>query len=237
MEFRELVPSKIDTVILPTGTIEPHGVINNGADNTAPVAIAKAIAKDINAIVAPVIPYGMTGSMDAYPGAFSISEEAYRLYVRDVLRGLAKSGFKTIVIMNGHGGPQTAVLNAVAAEVGAEKKVRTLVINWWSYASDVTQEVFGQDGGHAALNETAFVQAIDPKLVHPERYKDEMVTPNPAPGTYSAYPSPSAITLYKAGQGMVSFDQKKADAYFAKVNAKVAGLILEMKRKWDLADL
>ncbi|MDB5350798.1 MAG: Creatininase [Planctomycetota bacterium] len=237
MEFKDIVPSKVDTVILPTGTLEPHGVINNGADITAPVAIARSIARDVNAMIAPVIPYGMTGSMDAYPGAFSISEDAYRAYVRDVLRGLAKTGFKTIVIVNGHGGPQTAVLNAVAAEVGAEKKVRTLVINWWSYASDITQSVFGQDGGHAALNETAFIQAIDKTLVHPERYKDDLVTPNPAPGTYSAYPSPSSITLYKAGQGLVSFDQKKADDYYAKVNAKVAGLILEMKTKWDRAGL
>ena len=36
MEFKEVVPSKINTVLLPTGTLEPHGVVNNGADNTAP---------------------------------------------------------------------------------------------------------------------------------------------------------------------------------------------------------
>ena len=41
MEFKEVVPSKITTVILPTGTLEPHGVINNGADNTAPAAMAQ----------------------------------------------------------------------------------------------------------------------------------------------------------------------------------------------------
>jgi creatinine amidohydrolase len=237
MEIQKAIPSKIDTVILPTGTLEPHGVINNGADITAPVAIARAIATEVNAVVAPVIPYGMTGSMDAFPGSFSISEDAYRAYVRDVLRGLAKAKFRTIVIVNGHGGPQTAVLNAVAAEVGAEKKVRTLVVNWWTYASDVTLEVFGQDGGHAALNETAFVQAIDKSLVHAELYKPEMVTPNPLPGTYSAYPSPSSITLYKAGQGFPDFDPKKADEYFAKVNKKIAGLVLEMKKKWDMAGL
>lgn len=237
MEIKAAVPARLDTVILPTGTLEPHGVINNGADITAPVAIARAIARDVNALVAPAIPYGMTGGMDAFPGSFSISEEAYRLYVRDVLRGLAKCGFKTIVIVNGHGGPQTAVLNAVAAEVGAEKKVRTLVVNWWSYCSDVTKEVFGQDGGHAALNETAFIQAIDRSLVHPENYKPEMVTPNALPGTYSAYPSPSSITLYKAGEGFPDFDPKKADEYYAKVNKKVAALVLEMKKKWDLAGL
>ena len=237
MEFKEAVPSKINTVILPTGTLEPHGVVNNGADITAPVAIARRIAREVNALVAPIIPYGITGSMDAYPGAFSISESAYRAYVRDVMTGLAKNGFRTIVVINGHGGPQTAVLNAIAVEVGQEKRVRTLVVNWWSYASDVTLSVFGEDGGHAGWNETAFIQAIDPKLVHKERYSNDLATPNPAPGTYSAYPSPSSIGLYKEGQGYVKFDQKKADEYFAKVTEKIAKLIIETRRKWDMAGL
>jgi creatinine amidohydrolase len=237
MEFKEVVPAKVDTVLLPTGTIEPHGVVNNGADITAPVAIARKIAREVNAMVAPVIPYGITGSMDAYPGSFSISEGAYRAYLRDVMTGLAKTGFRTIVVINGHGGPQTAVLNDVAREVGQEKKVRTLVINWWAYASDVTQEVFGEDGGHAGWNETAFIQAIDPKLVKRDRYSDDLATPNPAPGTYAAYPSPSSIGLYKPGQGYVKFDQDRADRYFAGVTKKVANLIVEMRRKWDMAGL
>lgn len=237
MEFREAVPSKIGTVLLPTGTLEPHGVINNGADITAPVAISRKIAREVNALIAPVIPYGITGSMDAYPGAFSISEAAYRAYVRDVLTGLAKNGFRNIVVINGHGGPQTAVLNSVAMEVGQEKKVRTLVINWWSYCSDVTLQVFGEDGGHAGWNENAFIQAIDPKLVHKERYSDELATPNPTPGSYSAYPAPSSIGLYKEGQGYVKFDQAKADDYFEKVTQKLAKLIVDTRRKWDSAGL
>jgi len=237
MEFKEVVPAKISTVILPTGTLEPHGVINNGADITAPVALARKIAREVNAMIAPIIPYGITGSMDAYPGAFSISEAAYRAYTRDVMAGLAKNGFRNIIVINGHGGPQTAVLNQLATEIGQERRVRTLVINWWSFASDVTLSVFGEDGGHAGWNETAFIQAIDPKLVHKDRYSDSLATPNAAPGTYSAYPAPSSIGLYKEGQGYVKFDQAKADEYFAKVTQKVAKLIIDTRRKWDMAGL
>jgi creatinine amidohydrolase len=235
MEFKETVPAKINTVLLPTGTLEPHGVVNNGADITAPTAMAKDLAKRVNAMIAPTLPYGITGSMEAYPGAFQISEAAYRPFVKQILEGLAKNGFKNIIILNGHGGGQTAVLQSVAAEVSAEKKVRTLVINWWSFASDVTKEVFGEDGGHAGWNETAYVQAVDPTLVHPEKYKDEMATPYPAAGTWSAVPFPSSIGLYQKGQGYPKFDQKKADEYFKKVNDKVADLINEVVRKWDLA--
>jgi creatinine amidohydrolase len=237
MEFRELVPSKVTTVLLPLGTLEPHGVTANGADIIAPVAIAREIAPRLNAFVAPVVPYGFTGSMDAYPGAFTVPEEAYRPYVRAVLLGLAKNRFRNIILINGHGGGQTAVLASVAAEVGREANVRTLVINWWSYASDVTLAVFGQDGGHAGENENAFMMAIDPALVHKERYSPDLATPNPAPGTWSAYPNPSSIGLYKPGEGYPTFDLAKAKEYFAKVNDKVAALVQETIRKWDKAGL
>jgi creatinine amidohydrolase len=237
MEFREVVPTRINTVLLPTGTLEPHGVINNGADNTAPFGMAKHISRRVNALVAPTLPYGITGSMEAYPGAFQISEAAYRPFVKQILEGLAKNGFRNIIIINGHGGGQTAVLQSVAAEVATEKRVRTLVVNWWSFASDVTKEVFGEDGGHAGWNETAFIQAIDPTLVQKERYKDDLATPYPAAGTWSAVPFPSSIGLYQKGQGYPKFDQKKADEYFTKVNDKVANLILELVRKWDSAGL
>jgi creatinine amidohydrolase len=235
MEFKELVPKKIDTVLLPTGTLEPHGVANNGADITAPLAMARAIAPRVNAMIAPAVPYGITGSMEAYPGAFQISEAAYRPYMRDVLAGLAKNGFRNIIIVNGHGGPQTAVLQSVAGEVSADRNVRTLVINWWSFASDVTQEVFGEDGGHAGWNETAMIQAIDRTLVHPERYSDKLATAYPVSGTWSAVPFPSSIGLYKPGQGYPKFDQAKADEYFRKVNEKVAALINETVAKWNAA--
>ena len=93
----------------------------------------------------------------------------------------------------------------------------------------------GEQGQHAQENEAAADE--NPKLVHRERYSDNLATPNPAPGTYFAYPAPSSIGLYKEGQGYVKFDQAKADAYFARVNDKVAGLILEMRRMWDRAGL
>jgi creatinine amidohydrolase len=237
MEFRELVPSKIETVLLPTGTLEAHGVANNGADNTAPLAIAQKMAPRVNALVAPVVNYGVTGSLDAFPGAFSISEAAYRAYLSDIMNGLASLGFRNLIVVNGHGGPQTAILNDIAEKVGRERRVRTLVTNWWAYCSDVTLKIFGEDGGHAGWNETAFIQAIDPKLVHKERYSDSLATPRPPAGTWSAHPFPSSIILYQPGQGHVKFDQAKADAYFKAVVDKMTALVEETTAKWDKAGI
>jgi creatinine amidohydrolase len=237
MEFRKLVPARIDTVLVTIGTMEPHGVINNGADNTAPVAIAHALAEDVNALVAPHIPYGVTGDMAPYPGALHVPEDVFRSYVHAVLDGMAKNGFRRIVVLNGHGGPQTAVLQSLLREVSFEHGVQTLLINWWSLCSDETIAVFGEDGGHAGINETAFIQAINPKLVHKELYSGkDMATANPVPGAWSATPFPSSITLYKPGQGYLKdFDQKKADEYYKKVVAKVGALIKDAVKKWNMA--
>lgn len=43
-KFREWVPAKIQTVLLPLGTLEPHGAAPNGTDILAPVAMARQIA-------------------------------------------------------------------------------------------------------------------------------------------------------------------------------------------------
>ena len=237
MEFREWVPAKIDIVLLPLGTIEAHGVTANGTDIIAPVAMAREIAPRVNAMIAPAIPYGFTGILDAYPGGFTVPEDVYRAYVRAVLFGLAKNKFKNTIMLNGHGGGQTAILSALAQEVGRETTTRTLVVNWWSFCSDVTLEVYGEDGGHAGENETAYMMAVDPSLVWKERYKSDMATAIPTPNTWSAYPFPSSILLYKEGQGYPKFDLAKAKTYFAKVNDKVACLIEETIRKWDMAGL
>ena len=140
-------------------------------------------------------------------------------------------------MLNGHGGGQTAILSALAQEAGRETGTRILLVNWWSYCADVTLDVFGEDGGHGAENETAYIMAIDPALVHKERYKPEMATPIPPPNTWSAYPFPSSIMLYKEGQGYLKFDRAKAKTYFTKVNNKVAGLIEATIKKWEMAGL
>jgi creatinine amidohydrolase len=112
------------------------------------------------------------------------------------------------------------------------------VVNWWAACSDVTQAVFGNAGGHAGENETAFIQAIDPRLVKKERYFEGLASPNPAPGAFSATPAPSSIGLYKKGEGMPrNFDQKKADEYFRGVNACVAALVKDTLQRWSEAGL
>ena len=234
-EFAEVVPSRIETVLIPTGTLEPHGVLPNGSDNIAPEAMARALAPRLNAMIAPTLNYGFTGSFAAFPGNLSISEATYEAFIEEVLGGLAEAGFLNLIVVNGHGGGQTAVLNRVAERITKDHRVRVLVTNWWSATSDVVYEVFGENGGHAGNNETAYVQAVEPDHVHPERYDPEMARARVA--GIDAHPFHSSIVLYEAGEGYPDFDPEKAAAYFDGVNDRMYELIAEAIRLWDLAGL
>lgn len=236
-EFAELVPEQTRTVLVPVGTLEAHGVIPNGADNLAPEAMARELAGRVNALIAPTLNYGVTGSLDAFPGTFSIKGDTYAAFVEDILTGLARNGFKNIIILNGHGGPQTAILEEVAPKVGRQERVRTLVMNWWSVASDITLEVFEQDGGHAGNNETAYIMEVVPEHIHPERYSPQMASPSSSGAGWSAYPFPSSIVLYKEGEGYPDFDSDRAREYYRRVNQKVGDVIVSMIGKWDMAGI
>lgn len=233
-EFGELVPARIKTVLVPFGSLEPHGVIPNGTDSLAPETMAREIAARVDALIAPTLNYGMTDAMKAFPGAVSIPAEAYAPFAEAVLDNLAGTGFKNIIVLNGHGG-NTAVLNAAATRIANARRVRVLVVNWWTLADDITKLVFKQNGGHAGNNETAYIQAFLPGHIHPERYKPEMASPIAPAGAYYAAPVASTILLYEKGQGYPTFDAGQAKEYFRKVNDRVAELVLDTIKKWDLA--
>ena len=109
------------------------------------------------------------------------------------------------------------------------------VSNWWSATSDITFEVFGEDGGHAGNNESAYIQAIAPEHVHPERYSSDMAEARMA--GINAYPFPSSIVLYQGGQGYPDFDPEDAAEYFERVNERMGDLIEDHIRRWDLAGI
>lgn len=235
-EFATVVPDKVNTVILAVGTQEAHGVIANGADAIVPAKLAEMVAPKVNALIAPVIPYGLTTSLAPYPGGFAISRETLKAYCKETVIGLAKCGFRNIIIFNGHG-PNRAPLDEIAAEVSSSKKVRILVVDWWSYCADVTQEIWGadEDGGHAGLNETAAVQAVDPRLVRKDLYDKNMAVP--LNSSYTTYPNSGSILLYSAGKGYPDFDQEKAEKYLKRVAEELADLIINTRTNWDRAGL
>ncbi len=234
IKIKELVPSKIDTIIFPVGTVEAHGSSCIGTDNYIPEVIAEGIAERINALVAPTVNYGITKSLYRYNGGSTITPSTFELYVRDILNSFADTGFRNVILMNGHGG-NNASLKTVAFEFHHEQKANIAVVHWWQLCEEMTKEFFGHLGGHAGTDETAMVQSIDPALADKGAYDPELAYYF-QPGA-DVYPVPGSILLYREGEGYPNFDAAQAVEYRKKVIATVgdfAEMVLARWRKFGL---
>jgi creatinine amidohydrolase len=229
-EFGRRVPSECDSVLLPVGTIEAHGVTPLATDNIIPEYLCRRIAGDLNALVAPTIPYGITKSLSGFPGSFGVQPATLQAYMIDVLSGLAATGFKRVAVLNGHGG-NNAVLKEAAYEVFRRNGVQICVVHWWVFCYDVCREVFGQNGGHAGCDETAMVFAADPDRVRQDLYRKDLAFTYH--GAVDIYPAPSSIMLYTPGEGEPVFDAELCRRYAEGAVAKVREFLTGLWGAWD----
>ena len=229
-EFGKLVPDKYDTVIIPVGTIEAHGVSPLGTDNLIPVEIANRIAGDLNAIIAPTVNYGITSSLLAYPGSVTISSDTFQKYMAELFKSVADCKFEKIVVLNGHGG-QINELGKAAKEAWAAKKVKITVVHWWLCCDDIVEEIYGHGGGHAGTDENAAVQAFRPDLIKADLYSNDMVYR--VPSGFTSYPNPGTILAYQDNAGQIDFDQAKAEMYFDSAVERVKNHLLDIFKRWE----
>jgi len=229
-EFREMVPGQRDAAVLPVGTIEAHGVIPLAADVLIPEKIADEIADRLRAVVLPSVPYGITRSLCGYPGSLTVKTATFEAYISEIIDSCADHKFKKVVILNGHGGNSVS-LNKVGLEGLQRTGLKIAVVHWWILASEVCKEVYGVSGGHAALDESAFILAFWPELVKKERYQPEMVYRHKE--GIEAYPNPGSIITYANGEGYLDFDPVKAKKYALGAIEKVAAHLEDVFRRWE----
>ena len=230
VEIQKLVPNEIDTVLFPVGTIEAHGAAALGTDNYIPESMAAYLAEKINALIAPTVNYGITKSLYGYPGSMTVRPETFKQYIFEILISLKDVGFKRIVILNGHGGNNSALKEA-AQEFFRDYHIKIAVIHWWELVVDTSTKFFGERGGHAAQDEASMVQAVDDKLVKKDLYDKEMAYYYRPGG--DIYPVPGTILLYKEGEGYPDYDLKKAREFQKVVFAEVEEFIKHILQRWD----
>jgi creatinine amidohydrolase len=231
LEFKGLVPVKIDTVVIPVGTIEAHGVTPLATDVIIPETMAKAVGEEINALIAPAVPYGITRGLAGHPGTITITPEVFKAYIGDILASMASHGFRQIIVLNGHGG-QTTELKDVLFETSRKTGVKTLLIEWWYGTDDIREQTLGREGGHAGSDETACIMAIDSSLVKPELFDENQVAFQSR--AYSAYPVPGSIVVYTEGDWSLNLDQAKCSAFYEAVTERTIGIIKDVLAKWSL---
>lgn len=164
--FREKALGKLDTVILPIGTIEAHGPhCPLGTDVMIPDRLALRLEEILGpneAVIAPPVNYGHSWYLGPFPGTIDISTETLANYLFDIGCSLLKWGLKNIVLLNGHGGNAAAI--SIASERLADVGANILSINWWThYRAEILKVCSAQ--GHAGEDETSAVMAIRPDLV------------------------------------------------------------------------
>ena len=162
--FEEQI-KKIDTIVIPTGSLEAHGRhCPLGTDIFIPESLCKdlELAMGDRILIAPSINYGYSPLLNAFPGTIHLSAELLISIYSEVAKGFIRWGAKNIVFMNGHGG--NIPMLSVACDRIAEAGGSAMVISWWATFS---QEILGicSSQGHAGEDETSVMMAIDATLV------------------------------------------------------------------------
>jgi creatinine amidohydrolase len=162
--FKELA-GKIDTVIIPVGSLEAHGMhCPLGTDNSIPERLCSDLEAKIGAevLIAPALNYGYTPSLTAFAGTVSIPAETLLSFYSELGTSFIRMGAKHIVFMNGHGG--NIPMLTIACDRVAKAGGYALAISWWTtFSADILKICNTQ--GHAGEDETSLILAIDASLI------------------------------------------------------------------------
>ncbi len=176
LEVRNYLERDSRMVIVPVGSTEDHG--DHGplwTDVYIPLEVAKRAAPELDALVAPPIGFGLAPDHRGASGLVYVRLETFINLVRDVCVTLSQSGFRKIVLLNGHYVNSWA-LQYAAADVYDElpEDVRIYPFPYWQglKPEQAEQYLSGTAGIHANVGETSAVLAINPDLCDMDRVRD-----------------------------------------------------------------
>lgn len=208
-----------DVLVLPTGVLEPHGRhLPLGTDGHCAGAVAEALAERLDALIAPCLHYGIIDRLAGYAGSSTLCDATYEAVLRETIDSFVTSGFRTIVVSNGHG-PNEAAIESVAQQFARRTNVRVIVVAWYALTAWIAEEMYADRGGHGGIQETSLMLTAHPELVKQHLYDENdfcLVTEGIA-----SLPLPSAMVLTRAEDKPV-FDREKAERFRARVLDHVA---------------
>src|SRR5690625_3716223 len=104
VEYGEKVKDSV--ILLPVGSTEQHGYhLPLGVDYYQINELSKLVAKEIEGIVAPAIPYGYkslphSGGGQIFTGTTSLSAQTLIMLVKDILKELFRNRARIIVVID-----------------------------------------------------------------------------------------------------------------------------------------
>ena len=162
-----------DLVILPVGSNEQHGSHNPlGTDHLIAKALAEKVAERTGILCLQVIPFGVSSVHKQFCGTIHISPRVFKEYVKEVCLALKYNSVRKIVVVNGHGGNRSVLLE-VARELRG-RGVFTSIFQWWEAAGKLLPDLFKpEERGHAGAEETSLNLVLHPNIVKMEEVVDE----------------------------------------------------------------
>ena len=188
------------TVFLPVGAHEQHGPhLPIATDAIFAQRISERVARQMNAIVLPVVRYGFksqarSGGGQTFTGTISVDANTLINTVLDILRELVRHGAKQCVIVNGHYENQWFITEAIELAqremAFTNKSMKIVRTEYWDFTpDDVYQQIFtngfpGVDLEHAALIETSMMLYLHPEYVITDKIPDDPLAQFPPHDTY-----------------------------------------------------
>jgi creatinine amidohydrolase len=190
-----------DTVVVAFGATEQHGPhMPLATDALIGDHLAWLVAERLDAFVAPTVRVGCSEHHLEFPGTLSISEQTFHGIVADLVRSLARGGFRRVVLLPTHGGnfgPLADAVRQLGPDPGVEVRALTdlgALLAIAQLGADEHGVPLGEGGLHAGEWETSMLASIHPELVHMERA---------APG-YTGDPQAAIGSLFSSGVRSIS---------------------------------
>ena len=120
-----------DRCVVPLGSTEQHCYLSLSTDSILSERVALDAAEPLGIPVFPAVPYGLAHHWSAFPGTITLSMETYLGVIGDMLDSLSGSGFRRILMVNGHGGNMPAA-NYARQWTATHPDIRVRFHNWYA---------------------------------------------------------------------------------------------------------
>jgi len=163
-------------VLLPVGATEQHGPhLVTGTDSYFAESLALAAASRTSDIVLPTLAYGCSlGHTAKWPGTVSLDPETMARVVVEIGRWVYQSGFRKLVIVNGHATNGPPCQSAILKLRHELPDIRLRFVSMFDITPEVDDE-YTKDAldWHANEAEASLMLHLDPSQIRTDRIVDE----------------------------------------------------------------
>lgn len=167
---------KDKVIVFPLGAIEQHGphlAVSTDTDLVTAVALGAEKQLPDEILLCPTLPIGSSHHHLLFGGTISVSAATYTRLIVELTGSLVESGFRKIVLLNGHGGNITPVRQALAILSSKYDKAlnpNIVLATYWelagkTFAGDPPMETPALS--HACEYETSLMLHVHPGKVFP----------------------------------------------------------------------